>query len=74
MYINYIQDFLRLTKENTKSTRYTSEVRIHIEANPPYAAAWSFNPNPKSYLKLAAVFAPTLKYKVNPQRPNNIPC
>ena len=34
MYINYIQDFLRLTKENTKSTRYTSDVRIHIAANP----------------------------------------
>ena len=27
--------FLRLINENTKSTRYTSEVKIHIEANPP---------------------------------------
>ena len=34
-----VDNFLRLTKENTTSTRYTSEVRIHIEANPPYAAA-----------------------------------
>ena len=34
MYIDYIQDFLRLTKENTKSTRYTSDVTIHIAAKP----------------------------------------
>ena len=68
-----IHAFLRLIKENTRSTRYTSEVRIHIDANPPYAGLLS--PSPKSGTVAmscvkAAVFAPMLRYKINPQIAN----
>ena len=57
--------FLRLIKEKTKSTKYTSDVSIHMEAHPAYAES------PFFLAVTAAVFAPMLRYRTKPSRANN---
>ena len=58
--------FLRLIKEKTKSTKYTIDVSIHMEAHPAYAES-PF----KTLAVTAAVFAPMLRYRTKPSRANN---